>query len=91
MTKAELIDSVKDSAPANMSKKDAAALVDSVFDTLRSAISSDGRFSYPGFGTFTVRHTKAREGRNPQTGAKLQIPAGKKVNFKAAPAFKGAL
>lgn len=91
MTKAELIDAVKDSAPEGLSKKDTTALIDSVFEGLRGAISKDGRFSYPGFGTFTVKNRAARDGRNPQTGEKIRIAASKTVGFKPAPAFKQKL
>ncbi|MBN1946479.1 MAG: HU family DNA-binding protein [Bradymonadales bacterium] len=91
MTKAELIDAVKAAGPDKMTKKDTAAIVEAVFDTLRGAITKDGRFSYPGFGTFTVKHRKARDGRNPRTGAPIQIPESKTVSFKPAPAFREAL
>lgn len=91
MTKAELIDAVKASGPEGMTKKDTAALVDAVFSTLRDAIRNDQRFSYPGFGTFTVKSRKARDGRNPRTGAPIRIPASKTVGFKPAPKFKEVL
>lgn len=91
MTKAELIDAVKGQGPDGLTKKDTAAIVEAVFETLRGAITKDGRFSYPGFGTFTVKSRKARDGRNPRTGAPIQIPASKTVGFKPAPAFKDAL
>ena len=55
------------------------------------AISNGGRFSYPGFGTFTVRERKARTGRNPRTGEAIKIPKSKTVAFKAAPGLKGDL
>ena len=91
MTKAELIDAVKAAGPEGMTKKDTAMIVEAVFETLRGAITKDGRFSYPGFGTFTVKNRKARDGRNPRTGEPIQIPASKTVAFKPAPAFKEAL
>lgn len=91
MTKAELIDAVKDQAADGLTKKDVAGLVDVVFGTLRDAISSDGRFSYPDFGVFTVKERAAREGRNPRTGEKIQIAASKTVGFKPSPAFKNVL
>ncbi len=91
MTKAELIDAVKAKGPEGLTKKDTAAIVEAVFETLRGAITKDGRFSYPGFGTFTVKSRKARDGRNPRTGEPIKIPASKTVGFKPAPAFKDAL
>ncbi len=90
MTKAELIDAVKKANPS-LSKKDTAELVDAVFDNLKEAIIKEGRFSYPGFGTFNVRERRARTGRNPRTGEEIKIPASKTVAFKPAPVFKDSL
>lgn len=91
MTKAQLVEHVKNAAGEGLTKKQANEIVNAVFDSLRGAITEDGRFSYPGFGTFTVKDRKAREGRNPQTGKPIQIPASKTVTFKPAPAFKDVL
>lgn len=89
MTKAELIDAVHASAEG-LSKKSVSEIVDATFNSLSDAIR-EGRFSYPGFGTFTVKETKAREGRNPQNGKAIKIAASKSVRFKAAPKFKDSL
>ncbi len=89
MTKSELIDAVHASV-GGKSKKDTADLVQAVFDSLVDAIK-DGRFSYPGFGTFNVKERAARTGRNPRTGASIEIPASKQIAFKAAPQFKDGL
>ncbi len=91
MTKAELINAVSAGSGDGLSKKGVEEIVDTVFSTLASAISKEGRFAYPGFGTFTVKSRAARMGRNPQTGASIQIPASKSVGFKAAPGFKSGL
>ncbi len=91
MTKAELINTVASAAGAGMSKKGVEEIVDSVFGSVSKAISKEGRFAYPGFGTFTVKKRAARTGRNPQTGDAIKIPASKSVGFKAAPAFKKSL
>ncbi len=91
MTKADLINAVADGSGDGLSKKGVEKIVDCVFETVSDAISKEGRFAYPGFGTFTVKHRAARTGRNPLTGATIQIPASKNVGFKAAPAFKGSL
>ncbi|HZH81728.1 MAG TPA: HU family DNA-binding protein, partial [Phototrophicaceae bacterium] len=48
-------------------------------------------FQVPGFGTFTVRSRKARKGRNPQTGAVINIKASRSVGFKPAPVLKNGL
>jgi DNA-binding protein HU-beta len=92
MTKAELIDQVvKSSQEKNLSKKTIGDLVDTVFDTVGRAIKKDSRFSYPGFGTFTVKKRAARKGRNPRTGAEIRIKASKTVGFKPAPSLKKSL
>ncbi len=88
MTKAELIDAVH--ASTGGSKKDAANLVQVTFDALAGAVK-EGRFSYPGFGTWTVKSRGARQGRNPRTGAAITIPASKTVSFKPSTALKGSL
>lgn len=89
MTKADLIDAVHAKADG-LSKKAVGELVDATFDALADAVKS-GRFSYPGFGTFTVKENAAREGRNPQTGKAIKIAASKTVRFKPAPKFKDSL
>ncbi len=91
MTKAELIDSVTAKAEGALTKKAAAALVDGLFATLAKTLKKEGRYSYPGFGTWTVRARKARAGRNPQTGATIKIKASKTVAFKPAKDLKGIL
>ncbi|MCB9520462.1 MAG: HU family DNA-binding protein [Myxococcales bacterium] len=90
MTKADLIDAVHAKAEG-LSKKSVGEIVDAVFDAAADAIRDGGRFSYPGFGTFTVKESPEREGRNPQTGAAMQIKASKSVRFKPAPKFKDSL
>lgn len=92
MTKADFVDQVvKANAEANLSKKAAGGLIDEIFSTLGKAIKKDGRFSYPGFGTFTVKKRSARKGRNPRTGAEIKIKASKTVGFKPAPGLKKSL
>jgi DNA-binding protein HU-beta len=89
MTKAEFIDKVHGAIDAG-SKKETAGIVQAVFDALGGAIR-EGRFSYPGFGTFNVKERPERQGRNPRTGDTITIPASKTVRFKAAPSFKDSL
>ncbi len=75
----------------DLSKKAAGEIIDSVFELIAKDIKKSKRFSYPDFGTFTVRKRKARTGRNPQTGEKLKIKASKTVGFKPAPTLKASL
>jgi len=91
MTKAELIDKVAGTEGLDLSKTAVEGLVDAVFGTIAGAIKKEKRFSYPGFGTFTVRSRKARKGRNPQTGEEIRIKASKTVGFKPAPSLKDSL
>ena len=92
MTKAELIERIHGNMKnAALTKKLTGELVDAVFTNLSWAIKKEKRFSYPGFGTFTVRNRKARKGRNPQTGELIKIKASKSVGFRAAKALKDVL
>ena len=91
MTKAELISAVLDNTGSEMTKKDTTEAVQAVFDQLALAIKSDGKFSYPGLGTFTMKTRAARKGRNPRTGETIDIKASKNVGFKAATGLKSSL
>jgi DNA-binding protein HU-beta len=92
MTKSELIEAVlKTKGLPEMSKKATGEVIDAVFTQLSKAIKKEKRFSYPGFGTFTVKRRKARKGRNPRTGEEIKIAATKTVSFKPAPQLKKIL
>ncbi|MFQ5596853.1 MAG: HU family DNA-binding protein [Nitrospiria bacterium] len=92
MTKGELIEQLSKSASKNgVSKKDIESILSDTFQTIGKAIKKSGRFSYPGFGTFTVTKRAARKGRNPQTGEPIKIKASKSIKFKPAPVLKGKL
>jgi len=89
MTKAELVSEV--AAKTGLSKKDAEAALNEVVAGLKKGIKKDGRFAVPDFGTFTVKKRKGRIGRNPATGATINIKPSKTVGFKPAPGFKKSL
>ncbi len=89
MTKGDHINAV--AKGVKLSKRAAGDAVDATFQTLARAIKKDKRFQVPGFGTFTVRSRKARKGRNPQTGAEINIKASRTVGFKPAPTMKKGL
>lgn len=91
MTKAELIEKLQKGAGKNLSKKAIGELVDEVFVHIAKSVKREKRFAYPGFGTFTLRKRKGREGRNPRTGDAIQIAPSKTVAFKPAPNFKSSL
>jgi len=89
MTKAELISAV--AKAVKISKRAAGDAVDATFVSIARSIKRDKRIQVPGFGTFSVRSRKARKGRNPQTGAVINIRASRTVGFKPAPALKKGL
>jgi DNA-binding protein HU-beta len=91
MTKSELINAVNEAAAdaeIELTKKATGELIDILFEKVSAAINQEQRFSYPNFGTFTVKHRKAREGRNPRTKEPITIPASNTVNFKPSPTLK---
>ena len=73
---------------AELSKKQAALVVNTVFDTISESLSNGEKVQIIGFGSFDVRERAERKGRNPQTGAELVIPASKVPGFKASKALK---
>ena len=91
MTKAELIDVVAETKGLEATKKAVETILDLAFENISKAVRKDRRFSYPGFGTWTVRTRKARMGVNPQTKKPIKIPASKTVGFKPAPVLKKGL
>lgn len=72
----------------NLTKKDSAAAIDAVFGTVADYLAAGEKVQLIGFGTFEVRDRAEREGRNPQTGEKMVIPATKAPAFKAGKALK---
>ena len=73
---------------AELSKKQAALVVNTVFETISESLSNGEKVQIIGFGSFNVRERAERKGRNPQTGAELVIPASKVPGFKAGKALK---
>ena len=86
MNKTELIDAM--AADAGISKAAAKKALESFLGNVGGALKGGGRVSLVGFGTFSVRHRAAREGRNPQTGASMHIAASKVPGFKAGKGLK---
>jgi len=81
MTKAELIAVMAKSA--GITKAAAAKALQSYTDSVTKELKKNGKLGLVGFGTFSVVKRKAREGRNPQTGKTIKIPAKKVIKFKA--------
>jgi len=89
MNKADLID--KMAADADITKTAAATALDSLLDGITKTLKKDGKVTLVGFGTFSVSRRKARTGRNPQTGATIQIGAKNVPKFSAGKALKDAV
>lgn len=81
MTKQELIGVMAD--VAGITKAAASAALDAYVSAVTKELKKVGKLGLVGFGTFSVVKRKAREGRNPQTGKAIKIPAKKVVKFKA--------
>jgi DNA-binding protein HU-beta len=89
VNKSELIDAIAESA--DLSKASATRALDAVVDTIVESLKSGDPVVLVGFGTFAVKDRAARTGRNPQTGAEIQIAAAKVPGFKAGKALKDAV
>ena len=89
MKKAELVEAI--ATKTGLTKADANRALDATFEVITKALKKGERVPVAGFGTFNVSKRKAREGRNPQTGATVKIPARKAVTFKAGTALKEAV
>ncbi len=89
MTKADIIDAIADQA--ELSKRAAGEIVDVMLDEIKTALQKGERVALTPFGSFVVRHRKAREGRNPKTGATIKIPARKVPAFVAGKSLKEAV
>ncbi len=90
MTKAEIIDSVYEKV-GGFSKKEAAELVEAVFDTMKEVLAQGEKIKISGFGNFVVRAKKERMGRNPQTGSPIPISARRVLTFKPSQVLKSTL
>jgi DNA-binding protein HU-beta len=89
MTKSELIETV--ATAMGQPKKLVAETIELTFDEIARAIYEEERFCMPGFGTFSVRMRKARNGFNPRTNRKMKIPAARTIGFRPAPELKKGL
>ncbi|MDR2077863.1 MAG: HU family DNA-binding protein [Rickettsiales bacterium] len=69
-------------------QKDASLLVDSFIEVIKGALRKGDKVTLIGFGTFSVVDTKAKTGRNPQTGKEIRIPASKKIRFSVGKNLK---
>ncbi|NJL01240.1 MAG: HU family DNA-binding protein [Spirulinaceae cyanobacterium RM2_2_10] len=86
MNKGELVDTVADKV--DVTKKDIDLIIGAMFDSIMEAVSKGEKVVLVGFGSFEARDRRAREGRNPQTGEKIEIKATRVPVFSAGKLFK---
>ena len=89
MNKSELIEAI--AASADLPKAAAGRALDAMVEAVTGALKDGDQVVLVGFGTFAVKDRAARTGRNPQTGAEIQIKAAKVPGFKAGKALKDAV
>ena len=89
MNKTELVAAMAEKA--ELSKKDSEKALKAFIDVVIEELKNGGKIQLVGFGTFEVSERAARTGKNPQTGAAIQIPASKAPKFKAGKALKDAV
>ena len=89
MNKNELVSAVADKA--GMTKSDASDAVDALLDVITDALKGGDDVRITGFGSFSVAHRAATEGRNPRTGETIKIAASKSPKFKAGKGLKDAV
>ena len=89
MNKNELISAVANQA--KLGRSEAARAVDAIINSIGTSLKKGNEVRLVGFGTFLVQKRKATTGRNPRTGAKINIPASRQPKFRAGKALKEAV
>jgi DNA-binding protein HU-beta len=90
MTKSEMVKKLAENW-GGISNRQADDNLTGLIDLISKTVKKDKVLKIPNLGTFKLRQTKARTGRNPQTGEPIKIPARRKVGFTAAKAFKESI
>lgn len=86
MTKAELIEEV--SKVVEMTRKDSETIVEAIFDSVVRSLKAGEKIEIRGFGSFRTRQRQARIGRNPKTGARVEVPSKRIPYFKPSKELK---
>ena len=89
MTKAEIVEHIYERV--GFSKKEAAEVVESIFEVIKARLELGEKVKISGFGNFVINEKRPRKGRNPQTGKEIKIPAMTVPKFRAGREFKNAL
>src|SRR5262245_14856315 len=86
MTKADLVEEV--ARVSDLTKKHSETIVNTVFDSIIQALQRDDKIELRGFGSFRIRQRRSRQGRNPKTGDKVDVPAKRIPYFKPGKELK---
>jgi integration host factor subunit alpha len=89
MTKADLVEKVY--FKSDLTKKESSEIVEHIFDLLKSTLEGGEKIKIAGFGNFEVKEKSTRRGRNPQTGATIEIPARRVLTFKPSQVLKQSI
>ncbi len=89
LTQTEIVNTLADSS--GLKKTEVKAMFDAIAALATSEVKKNGEFTLPGFGKLVKATRKAREGRNPATGATIKIPAKTTVKFRLGKAMKDAV
>ena len=89
MTKIDIIDSIYEKV--GFSKKEVAKIVEMVFDIIKETLQRQDKIVVSGFGDFVIRNKRARQGRNPQTGDRIEISSRRVLTFRPSPVLKASL
>jgi len=86
MTKADLIEEV--ARVVEFTRKESETIVEAIFDSVVNALRQDDKIEIRGFGSFRTRQRQSRVGRNPKTGARVEVPAKRVPYFKPSKELK---
>jgi integration host factor subunit alpha len=89
MTKADIVEKIH--TTTGLSKKDSAAMMESVFVIMKESLEAGDTIKISGFGSFVVKQNADRKGRNPQTGEAITIEARKVLTFKPSNLLRDAV
>ncbi len=89
MVKVDIVDKI--SEKAGLTNKEAAKIVESVFDIIKETLRHEDKILISGFGNFVARNKRARRGRNPKTGVNIEITPRRILRFKPSEELKDSL
>ena len=89
MTKIDIVEKIHEKV--GFPKKEVARTVDIVFDIIKATLQREDKLVISGFGNFVIRNKKARRGRNPQTGDRIEITSRRILTFKPSPVLKASV